>query len=185
MYEPRKKLTSEAELRLKTIKEFNELGSGFKIAMRDLSIRGSGDILGSEQSGFIETIGLDMYLKILDEEIKKKNNENIKIEESKPYDQIVDRTISKDYIQSDDSRISIHQKIDKMKDEDDYIDLYNELIDRFGNPPIDLVLYMKEKLLRIYAELSLVDKISNLNGRRIILKMDKASAKLQDGLFLF
>ena len=185
MYEPRKKLTSEAELRLKTIKEFNELGSGFKIAMRDLSIRGSGDILGSEQSGFIETIGLDMYLKILDEEIKKKNNENIKIEESKPYDQIVDRTISKDYIQSDDSRISIHQKIDKMKNVDDYNDLYNELIDRFGNPPIDLILYMKEKLLRIYAELSLVDKISNLNGRRIVLKMDKASAKLQDGLFLF
>ena len=66
MYEPRKVLTPEAEKRLETIKEFNELGSGFKIAMRDLSIRGSGDLLGEEQSGFVESVGIDIYLKILE-----------------------------------------------------------------------------------------------------------------------
>ena len=76
MYDENKILTKDARCRLDTIKEFNELGSGFKIAMRDLSIRGSGDILGSEQSGFIETVGLDMYKKILDEEISKSKNDD-------------------------------------------------------------------------------------------------------------
>lgn len=71
MYEPNYILTEQALKRLDTIKEFNELGSGFKIAMRDLSIRGAGDILGDEQSGFIETVGLETYLHLLDEELHR------------------------------------------------------------------------------------------------------------------
>lgn len=67
MYDRNKKLTPEAEARLKTIKDFQQLGSGFKIAMRDLSIRGAGNLLGEEQSGFIESVGLEMYLKLLEE----------------------------------------------------------------------------------------------------------------------
>ncbi|UKI51221.1 MAG: hypothetical protein L6U99_05660 [Clostridium sp.] len=72
MYEPTRILTPQAEKRLETIKEFNELGSGFKIAMRDLSIRGAGDLLGEEQSGFVESVGIDVYMKILEEEIESK-----------------------------------------------------------------------------------------------------------------
>ena len=104
MYEPRKMLTPEAEKRLETIKEFNDLGSGFKIAMRDLSIRGSGDLLGEEQSGFVESVGLDMYLKILNEEIHNITEQKEVVDKSltTPF---TNRTINKNYIDNEDVRI--------------------------------------------------------------------------------
>ena len=80
MYQPFKSLTETAVKRLSVIKEFTELGSGFSIATRDLSIRGAGDILGSEQAGFIDSVGIDLYLKILNEEVEKlKNKQLIKL----------------------------------------------------------------------------------------------------------
>ena len=189
MYEPRKMLTPEAEKRLATIKEFNELGSGLKIAMRDLSIRGSGDILGEEQSGFIDTIGIDMYLKILDEEIKKiKESPEEAKEEIKPerqYMALVNRTIPKEYINNDDIRIKIHKKIDLIKNEDDMNSLIDELIDRFGMPDKELLLYMKEKLMKAYADILGIESINKLDGFRIKLAFDKENTKAQDGLFLF
>ena len=114
MYEPRKMLTPQAEKRLETIKEFNELGSGYKIAMRDLSIRGGGDILGEEQSGFIETVGLDMYLKILDEEINKKPQVEIEKPDRSLTTPLASRTIKESYVNNDDARIYIHKRIDKI-----------------------------------------------------------------------
>ena len=75
MYEKQKQLNETAIKRLNVIKEFTELGSGFAIATRDLSIRGAGDILGKEQAGFIDSIGIDLYLKLLDQEVAKRNNE--------------------------------------------------------------------------------------------------------------
>ncbi len=189
MYEPRKMLTPEAEKRLATIKEFNELGSGLKIAMRDLSIRGSGDILGEEQSGFIDTIGIDMYLKILDEEIKKiKENDGEIKEEVKPlrqYAAIVNRTIPKEYINNDDIRIKIHKKIDLIKNEEDMNSLIDELNDRFGYPGDDLLIYMKEKLMKAYADRLGIESINKLDGFKIKLTFDLENTKKQDGLFIF
>jgi transcription-repair coupling factor (superfamily II helicase) len=156
MYDENKILTEEARKRLDTIKEFNELGSGFKIAMRDLSIRGSGDILGSEQSGFIETVCLDMYKKILDEEIQKKNNpveeetkEEIKEEEIVDISlraPMVSETVSDNYIDNDYERILIHKRIDSLKSLNELKELEEELIDRFGPISDELYAFMYEKL---------------------------------------
>ena len=158
MYEPRKILTSDAEKRLSTIKEFNELGSGYKIAMRDLSIRGSGDFLGEEQSGYVESIGIDMYLKILDEEINNKEPEE------KPKmitNALVSRTISDKYIETDDLRINIHKRIDSINTIKELEDLKYELEDRFGKPSDELLLYMYEKLMDNYAKALNIYKIYN------------------------
>jgi transcription-repair coupling factor (superfamily II helicase) len=130
MYEPRKMLTPEAEKRLETIKEFNELGSGYKIAMRDLSIRGSGDLLGSEQSGFVESVGLDMYLKILNEEINHINPVKEQLDKSITTP-LVNRTIDKNYIDNDDVRIQMHRKIDKLNTLEELRQLESEMVDRF------------------------------------------------------
>ncbi|MCR5113499.1 MAG: transcription-repair coupling factor [Acholeplasmatales bacterium] len=189
MYEPRKMLTPDAEKRLATIKEFNELGSGFKIAMRDLSIRGSGDILGEEQSGFVETIGIDMYLKILEEEMNKTKEEaNPNKEEPKEktkYAAVVNRTIPESYISNDDTRIKIHKKIDKLESLDQMNDLIKELTDRFGEPGEELVIYMKEKVMGVYADMLGVDRIQKADGYRIKLTLPEEISRRQDGMFIF
>ena len=184
MYEPRKVLSEAAEKRLETIKEFNELGSGFKIAMRDLSIRGSGDLLGEEQSGFVESVGIDMYLKILDEEINKKDEEPKKqdISITKP---LVSRTISKDYIETDDMRIKIHQRIDKIKGIEDAKKLIAELDDRFGSVPEEVLLYIYEKTIDKYCEVLDIYKIDRDKKELLVFYMSAEKSAMVDGNKLF
>ena len=184
MYEPRKVLTPEAEKRLETIKEFNELGSGFKIAMRDLSIRGAGDLLGEEQSGFVESVGIDMYLKILDEEINKKPEENIKIDPSM-VNPMVNRTIKQSYIDNDDIRISIHKRIDKLKSISELNDLVSELTDRFGVVDNDLLLYMYEKLMKSFCERLGIYKIDTSIRNTMKFIFTQTASKMIDGNHLF
>ncbi|MBQ3773113.1 MAG: DEAD/DEAH box helicase, partial [Pseudobutyrivibrio sp.] len=193
MYEPRKVLTPEAEKRLETIREFNELGSGYKIAMRDLSIRGSGDLLGDEQSGFVESVGIDVYLKILQEEIDKKKHEGeISFEEPKPVKEdisivtpLVSRTIQKDYINSDDLRIEIHKKIDKINSLAGLHQLEDELTDRFGALDEELYLYMYEKLMKSYCKQIGIYKIDTKKPNEISFYIDRDNSKKKDGNLLF
>lgn len=185
MYEPRKILTPEAEKRLETIKEFNELGSGFKIAMRDLSIRGSGDLLGEEQSGFVESVGLDMYLKILNEEIQA-----IQLEPEQTVDKsiatpFVSRTIDAGYIENEDVRIEIHKKIDKLKTLKQLNELEAELLDRFGAIELEMQLYMYEKLMKNYCKKLGIYKINTENPRYYDFIYSKDTSQKQDGNFLF
>ncbi len=185
MYEPRKMLTPEAEKRLETIKEFNELGSGFKIAMRDLSIRGSGDLLGEEQSGFVESVGLDMYLKILNEEIHS-NIQPVEEQQDKSLvAPLVSRTIDKKYIDNDDIRIEIHKKIDKLNSLDSLYELEKELIDRFGEENEEVLLYMYEKLMKNYCKKLKIVKLDQTNPRYFDFIFDKDMSSLFDGNFLF
>ena len=150
MYDNNKMLNDIAIKRLNTIKEFTELGSGFKIAMRDLSIRGAGDILGSEQSGFIDTIGIELYLKMLKDEVDKlkgtyvkENDEDDNLVNSSLID--IETHISDDYVNDEDLKIEVH----KMINEVDSIDKFNEikaiLEDRFGNVTYDMEIYMYEE----------------------------------------
>ena len=186
MYEPRKVLTPEAEKRLETIKEVNELGSGFKIAMRDLSIRGAGDLLGEEQSGFVESVGIDMYMKILDEEINRKA---LDIEKPKQDMSLTtpmsNRTIKESYINNDDIRISIHKKIDKLESLNDMNELILELEDRFGNVEDDLLIYMYEKLMKVYCNKLNIYKIDKANRRYLTYIVTQDGSKLLDGTKLF
>ncbi len=186
MYEPRKRLTPEAEKRLETIKEFNELGSGFKIAMRDLSIRGAGDLLGEEQSGFVESVGIDMYMKILDEEINKKNDEpKIKAPDKTLIEPLTNRTIKKSYVNNDDMRISIHKKIDKLTSQNDLDELCNELEDRFGKVDNDLLMYMYEKLMKNYCDRLGIYRIDRSNRLLWKFYLTKEASKLIDAKLMY
>ena len=187
MYEPNYILSDQALKRLDTIKEFNELGSGFKIAMRDLSIRGAGDILGDEQSGFIETVGLETYLHILDEELHKvKNPYELP---AKPKDPSLtkayaNRFISSDYINNEDVKIEIHKRIAKIKRLSDLYDLQSELLDRFGKYDKELDVYMHEMLLNKLCDTLEIKKILDTKSQMILFMSQSMSAKM-DGNNMF
>ncbi len=185
MYEPRKILTTDAEKRLETIKEFNELGSGFKIAMRDLSIRGSGDLLGEEQSGFVESVGLDMYLKILNEEINHVDVTQQHTQDVSLTTPLVSRTISKEYIENEDVRIEIHKKIDQLHTLKELLELQAELTDRFGTVDEELLLYMYEKLMKNDCTKLGIYKIDTTKAGLIKYYFSLDSSQKQDGNFLF
>jgi transcription-repair coupling factor (superfamily II helicase) len=137
-YKKDKVLTEVAEKRLTAVKEFTELGSGFKIALRDMQIRGAGNILGPEQSGFMIQVGYDLYVQLLEEAV----NELKGIEEEKPIDIDIDLNISAyipdRYIKNSELKIEMYKKIIAINTQDDYIDIMDELIDRFGDPPMSV-----------------------------------------------
>ncbi|MBR4617865.1 MAG: transcription-repair coupling factor [Bacilli bacterium] len=146
MYSPNKLLTETAVKRLNVIKEFTELGSGFSIATRDLSIRGAGDILGSEQAGFIDTVGMDMYLRMLNNEIARRKGEELEEEkeEVKPYINVTTH-IKDSYVSSENLKIEIHRKINTISSKETYLAVKNELEDRFGKLDEDMIIYMYEE----------------------------------------
>lgn len=134
-YEKNKVLTEVAEKRLKAIKDFTEFGSGFKIAMRDLEIRGTGNLLGVEQHGHIESIGYDLYVKFLNQAIRKLKGETVKETVDTTIDLSVDGYIPIKYIEDEEQKIEIYKKIAAVKDDKDYSELVDELVDRFGDMP--------------------------------------------------
>ncbi len=134
-YEKDKALTEVAEKRLRAIKDFTEFGSGFKIAMRDLEIRGAGNLLGLEQHGHIEAVGYDLYVKFLNETIKKLKGENFEEAVNTTIDLNVDGYIPSRYIEDEEQKIEVYKKIAAIRDVDDYRELVDELIDRFGDIP--------------------------------------------------
>ena len=142
MYPKRKVLTEVATKRLKAIKEFTELGSGFKIAKQDLAIRGAGDLLGPQQYGFIDTVGFELYTQMLETAIKESRQDMVEAEEFfKDTEQgidiriLQDAYIPSDYISDEGLKIDIYKKIKLINSHDDLIDLQNELIDRFSDFP--------------------------------------------------
>ncbi|GLC90397.1 transcription-repair coupling factor [Lysinibacillus piscis] len=145
MYQRDKVLTDVAEQRLQAIKEFTELGSGFKIAMRDLSIRGAGNLLGAQQHGFIDSVGFDLYSQMLQEAIEERQTGVKKVE--KPDIEIIlsiDAYIPDVYIPDGYQKIQMYKRIKAMEQVDEYGEIVEELADRFGDLPIET-----ERLLRI------------------------------------
>ena len=144
MYRPDKSLTEVSEKRLEAIKGFTELGSGFKIAMRDLSIRGAGNILGASQSGFIDSVGFEMYSQLLEEAIAKKQGQEHRRQKSNAELNLqIDAYLPNEYISDPTSKIEIYKQIREMNSATDYEYLQDELIDRFGEYP-DVVAYLLE-----------------------------------------
>lgn len=143
---PHALLTSDSEKRLGAIKEFSALGSGYQLAMRDLAIRGAGDILGAEQSGFIDSIGMDLYLKMLDEVMNhKKAEEQITVPK---YNMSINKHVEEKYAGSNEMIIEIHKMINNVHNNQEYSDTRNALLDRFGTLPQDV----EEYLLSIYVK---------------------------------
>jgi transcription-repair coupling factor (superfamily II helicase) len=159
MYQKAKKLTDEAYKRLQVIKDFTELGSGFKIALRDLSIRGAGDVLGEEQSGFIDSVGIDTYMQILQEEVTKAKGIKEAPTKTKNIKANVSKFIEKDYISDDFIKIEMHKKINSVKSLSDVKLLLTEITDRFGDYNVELEIYIYEKLFEHYSKLLEIEKI--------------------------
>lgn len=144
-YDNRKVLNDLAVKRLQAIKEFTELGSGYKIAMRDLAIRGAGDILGSEQAGFVDSIGISLYLKMLEDEMKRQRGEEVYEEEEKSSLLNVETHVKDSYVSDEDLKIEIHQKINEIDSYNKLLEIKSELEDRFGKVDEDLIVYMYEE----------------------------------------
>lgn len=187
MYQPFKSLTETAVKRLNVIKEFTELGSGFSIATRDLSIRGAGDILGSEQAGFIDSVGIDLYLKMLNDEVsRKQNNEELEEseEESKPLINVPTH-ISNDYVSEDDLKIEIHRKINSIIDKESFCLVKNELEDRFGKLNEDLIVYMYEEWFEKLARTIGINKVNQTrNSIELVFGLDLVNKLDTEELFM-
>ena len=141
MYDNKKILTETAYKRLEAIKEFTTLGSGFNIAIRDLSIRGAGDLLGKEQSGFIDSVGLDLYLKLLEEAIE--DVKGIKKTEPKSYSIKVSKFVDDSYVSDDELKIMTHKEIGKIENKKDKDKIISIFTDRFGELSNELLLYIE------------------------------------------
>ena len=189
MYDKHKFLNDMAVKRLDTIKEFTELGSGFKIAMRDLSIRGAGDILGREQSGFIDTVGIELYLKMLNDAIKKAKGEQVVDEDSdtksdKPLVS-VSTHISDEYVDETELKILIHKKINVIDSYNSFCNIKEELEDRFGKLSQELVIYMYEEWFEKLAKSLDIQNVVDEEKSVSIELPEKVSSRLKgDELFL-
>lgn len=160
MYQRDKVLTETAEKRLRAIREFTEFGAGFKVAMRDLEIRGAGNMLGEEQHGHILNVGYELYCKMVDDavralqgEIVSENQEEITIELKAP------AYIPESYIQSESAKLQMYQKIASVHSADDEDEVIDELLDRFGDVPRQTVNLVKISHIRYLAELMAVAEI--------------------------
>ena len=170
MYKRDKVLREVAEKRLSAIREFTELGSGFKIAMRDLEIRGAGNLLGSEQHGFMEAVGYDLYAKLLNESVMELKGEKvITADFETTIDLEVDAHIPPRYIENETQKLEIYKRIAAIASRDEYDDMLEELIDRFSEPPVCVQNLLKIALLKNRAhEDYLTDVIARDNQIRFV-----------------
>ena len=178
MYRPDKTLTEVSEKRLEAIKGFTELGSGFKIAMRDLSIRGAGNILGSSQSGFIDSVGFEMYSQLLEEAIAKKQGKETKRQKSNAEINLqIDAYLPSDYISDERQKIEVYKRIRDIDKCVNYEHLQDELIDRFGEYP-DVVAYLLEiGLVKSYLDQAFV-ALAERKQESVIIRFEKISQQI-------
>ncbi len=171
LFTPGKALTEISQKRLDAIRKFTEFGSGFRIAMRDLEIRGAGSVLGGEQHGHMESVGYDMYLKLLSDAIAEEKGEQIKEEKECTVELKVNAHIPEKYISSLGSRLSAYRRIAAIRTAEDSFDVIDELIDRYGTPPKAVTDLVSIALYKATASALGVTEISEQNGR-VLLYVD-------------
>ena len=178
MYKRDKMLKEEAEKRLQAIREFTELGSGIKIAMRDLEIRGAGNVLGAEQHGHMEAVGYDLYCKLLNQAVLELKGER---KEEDTYETVVDCDIDAyiptSYIKNEYQKLDIYKRISSIETEDEHMDMQDELMDRFGEMPKPVENLLKVAALKALAHSAYVTEV-NINRQEIRLTMYR-NAKLK------
>lgn len=184
LYNPSKVLTEEASKRLKAIKEFTELGSGYKIAMRDLAIRGAGDILGGTQSGFIDSIGFDMFMKILQDSVNQKMGKQEQEIDIKNVNVNVDGYIPHDYVSSDIEKLELYQRLDNTKTISAIDHLKTEFIDYYGKLPDEVAALIEKRKLDILASSKIIDVLEEKKGNiEITFSSDYSKNVKGDQLF--
>ena len=185
MYSPQKQLSEVAGKRLKSIKEFTQLGSGYKIAMRDLTIRGAGDMLGPQQAGFIDTIGIDMYIEMLNEAIMERKG--IKKEEKpvmKKANVAVDAYIPGKFANEDYEKITLYQRIEAIQTKEQLRDMMEEIKDNYGKLPKSVQMLFEKKRLDILINEPIVDTFME-EPKRIRISFSENWSNRIDGVKFF
>ena len=193
LYEKDRVLSEVAEKRLRAIQEFTNLGSGFKIAMRDLEIRGAGNLLGAEQHGHIASIGFSLYCKLLESAIEELKGNQTDDKDEVEIDLTIDAYIPEYYISDSKQKIEIYKKIMKAENEKVIMDIIDELIDRFGDPPGVVMNLIQISRIKVLARKLGIEKIEqndnvikcifsdmdNIDGSSIIKLVQKYNKRLK------
>ena len=177
MYEQQKILNEVSEKRLQAIKDFTELGSGFKIAMRDLSIRGAGNLLGSQQHGFIDSVGFDMYSQMLAEAVNRKQGKNTQLEKTMvEIDLGLDAYLPTSYIEDERQKIEIYKRIRELDSQEALDELQDDLLDRFGEYPDEVAHLLAVGELKMNAERALVEVVKK-QGLAVKITLSKVGTQ--------
>lgn len=182
LYQRDKVLTEVAENRLQAIKEFTELGSGFKIAMRDLSIRGAGNLLGAQQHGFIDSVGFDLYSQMLQEAIEEKQTGIVKseipdVEISLPINAYLPDT----YIRDGFQKIQMYKRVKAIETDEDYTELVDEMTDRFGDLPLEADLLLRVGRIKAWGRLAGVESIKKQRSIIEIILSQEGTNRVDGG----
>jgi transcription-repair coupling factor (superfamily II helicase) len=192
-YPQQKSLSEIAMKRLQTISDFTELGSGFKIAMKDMEIRGAGNLLGREQSGDIYSVGFDLYVRLLDEAVRRLEDSNFEAESETLLELEYSGFIPDSYIDTPQEKMEIYKMIAAVTGKDELERVYSELLDRFGNMPDEAASLLALAEIRIICRLLAVSslkerggiariefsKVSRLNVDRLVRLMQESSGKVK------
>ncbi|MCM1157368.1 MAG: transcription-repair coupling factor [Bacteroidales bacterium] len=179
MYKRNKMLKETAEKRLKAIREFTDLGSGFKIAMRDLEIRGAGNLLGADQSGHMAAVGYDLYCKMLNDAILAQKGEVREEEFATAIEIPVDAYIPSTYVKNEMTKLELYKRISGVWTKEDYEDILDELTDRFGEPPYEVLNLLTVARLKAQAHAAYIASITYKNARVHIEMAQGAKVKVE------
>jgi len=184
MYRPNKVLTEVGEQRLEAIKNFTELGSGFKIAMRDLSIRGAGNLLGKQQHGFIDSVGFDLYTQMLNDAVAKKRGHTKAEKTNAEVNLALEAYLPADYITDQRQKVELYKRIRQIDSLENYQEVRSELLDRFGDYPKEVANLLDISLLKNSFDESLVKSVVMRNGM-IAVKFSKKASDYLTGDLVF
>ena len=179
LYRRDKLLREVAEKRLSAIREFTDLGSGFKIAMRDLEIRGAGNLLGAEQHGHMEAVGYDLYCKMLNEAVKHLKGEMEEESYTTTLDLNVDAFIPASYIQNEYQKLDIYKRIASIENEEEMDDMLEELIDRFGDVPKKVQQLLSIAMLKALAHSAYVIAVEQKGEKIKFVMYEQAKVKVE------
>jgi len=171
-YRRGKVLQENAAKRLSAVREYVEFGAGFRIAMRDLEIRGAGNLLGPEQSGYLMSVGYDLYLKLLEEAVLEEKGERRAVTAECSADLTINANIPENYVASAEQRMDIYRRIAAIRSQEDSADVLDELIDRYGEPPRPVLALLDVAMLRAAAVVVGVSEIVQ-RGDRLKLTMEQ------------
>ena len=180
MYQPNKILSEVSEKRLKAVKEFTELGAGFKIAMRDLAIRGAGNLLGSQQHGFIDSVGFDLYSEMLSEAVERKRGVGTQRKRGNiEIDLGVDAYIPATYISDERQKIDFYKRIQQISSEENAFDILDDFEDRFGTIPTEVSQLTQVGLIKHVAEYAQAESIKRQDDTVTVTLNEEGTKRLQ------
>lgn len=185
LYQPNKVLTEVGEKRLDAIRDFTELGSGFKIAMRDLSIRGAGNMLGPQQHGFIDSVGYDLYSQMLSDAIKERKGKKTVKKSNAEIDLKLEAYIPDSYIGDQEEKIEFYKKIKAVNSQEELDKIEDELIDRFGDYPVSVENLLAVAGLKVNADLAQVLNVLKISNDKIKVEFNNNASHELEGPNIF